>query len=226
LLVQTDGSWSWSREGLPPACRMTIPNPWNEGGLANFAGRVRFRRRFGMPRHVDPEERIWLRFAGVKGDAEVSLNQQTLGKHEDCGASFEFEITEQLRERNELIVDVESREEDGGIHGEVILEVRRTAYLRNIRAWITRAGATAFIHVAGEVVGSSKGMLELYVILGRFSVAYERIECVDGSKAFELVAQVSDPAHASGPQGVRAELVGGAIVWYAVELGLSPGATE
>ncbi|HLN28052.1 MAG TPA: hypothetical protein VK395_09915 [Gemmataceae bacterium] len=226
MVVQTDGGWSWSRQGLPPVCRMTIPNPWSEGSLADFAGRVRFRRRFGRPRQVDSEERIWLRFAGVKGDAEVSLNLQILGKHEDSLGSFEFEITERLRERNELIVDVESREEDGGLYGDVVLEIRRTAYLRNVRAWVVRAGAAEFIHVAGDVVGSSSSMLELYVILGRSSVAYERIESVDGCKAFELVAEVGAPAHAAGPHEVRVELVGGAIVWYAVELGLSPGATD
>src|SRR5690349_7428873 len=64
---------------LPPARRMTMPCRWDEGGLGDFAGRVRFRRRFGYPGRIDPYERVWLTFDGVAGSADVSLNGQALG---------------------------------------------------------------------------------------------------------------------------------------------------
>src|SRR5438477_13088651 len=67
-------------EALPPPRRMVLPCRWGEGGLADFAGRVRFRRRFGLPRQLDAHERVWLTFAGVDGVAWLSLNGDLLGQ--------------------------------------------------------------------------------------------------------------------------------------------------
>lgn len=118
---------------LPPPLRMTIPCSWKEGGLVSFAGRVRFRRRFGYPGRLDAHERVWLTFAGVEGPAEVRLNDTPLGKGGADRLPFAFEVTALLRERNELVVDVESASEHGGICGEVALEVRCSAFLRGVR---------------------------------------------------------------------------------------------
>jgi beta-galactosidase/beta-glucuronidase len=110
---------------LPPAGQMTLPCRWRDGGLGDFVGRVRFRRRFGYPGRLDAHERVWLTFAGVEAVADVWLNEAFLGRHEG-GEPFEFEVTPLLRTRNELRVDAEG-EGDGGLWGEVALEVRSTA---------------------------------------------------------------------------------------------------
>src|SRR5947209_8061277 len=136
---------------LPPPGRMTMPCRWADGGLPDFAGRVRFRRRFGYPGRIDAYERVWLTFAGVGGAAEVRLNGQPLGRHEGPGP-FEFEVTPLLQARNELTVEVDAPAGDGGLWGEVALEVRCTAFLRAVRVWIT-GGGRADLHAAGEVVG-------------------------------------------------------------------------
>src|SRR5262245_34087740 len=91
----------------PPSRRMTMPCHWQEGGLPDFAGRVRFRRRFGYPGQIDAEERVWLTFAGVAGVAEVSLNGRPLGRHQGADGPFEHEVTGQLQLRNQLEVEVE-----------------------------------------------------------------------------------------------------------------------
>jgi beta-galactosidase/beta-glucuronidase len=103
---------------------MTMPCRWSEGGLPDFAGRVRFRRRFGYPGRIDANERVWLTFAGAASVADVSLNGRFLGRHEGADEPFEFEVTSLLRDRNELIVEVESPTGDGGLWGEVALEIR------------------------------------------------------------------------------------------------------
>src|SRR5262245_39951011 len=121
--------------GLPPPFRMTMPGRWQDGGLRDFAGRVRFRRAFGYPGRIDPHERVWLTFAGVAGVADVWLNDQSLGRHDGAGGPFEFEVTSLLQARNALVVEVESQTPDGGLWGEVALEVRATAFLRALRAW-------------------------------------------------------------------------------------------
>jgi beta-galactosidase/beta-glucuronidase len=110
-------------EDLPAARSMTMPCRWGEGGLGDFIGRVRFRRRFGLPRQIDANETLWIAFAGVEGVAEIWLNGVFLGRHEGT-QPFEYEVTGRLGQRNALIVEVESDTPHGGLWGEVALEIR------------------------------------------------------------------------------------------------------
>src|SRR5437899_1464659 len=98
--VKQAGGLEWVTQALPPPCRMTVPCRWGEGGLGDFAGRVRFRRRFGSPRQLDPHELVWLTFAGADASAEVTLNDRFLGRQEQASEPFEFDVTGLLRERN------------------------------------------------------------------------------------------------------------------------------
>ena len=77
----------------------------------------------------------------------MSLNGRQLGSGK-ADEPFEFEVTPLLGPRNELAVEVEATSDSGGLWGEVALEVRRTAFLRRVRAW-TDGGR---LHVAGEAV--------------------------------------------------------------------------
>ena len=83
---------------------MTLPCRWDEGGLADFAGRVRFTRRFGLPTNLDLTEQVWLVFEGADGTTSVTLNAQLLGVH-SAAEPFEFEITRCCSAR-ELHVEV------------------------------------------------------------------------------------------------------------------------
>ena len=205
---------------LPAGGKMTLPCRWSEGGLGDFAGRVRFRRRFGAPRQIDPHERVWLTFAGVDEVAEVRLNDQFLGQ-QHSQEPFEHEVTDLLRERNELVVDVEAAHTDGGVWGEVALEVRCLAFLRGVRAWATFAGESACLHVAGQVMGESQQPLEAYVVLDRYTVGYATVEA--GGKSFHVVSEELAPARWHELEGkpraheVRIELVCGGTAWYTLE---------
>ena len=97
-----------SEAPLPTPRRLTLPCRWGEAGLGPFAGRVRFRRRFGYPGRLDTFERAWLTFAGVEAVAEVWLNDHYLGRQEGVNGSFEFEVMSLLQARNELRVEVEA----------------------------------------------------------------------------------------------------------------------
>src|SRR5262245_57262557 len=123
---------------------MTLPCRWADGGLPGYAGRVRFRRRFGYPGNIDDTERVWLTFAGIEGSAAVALNGQPLAYH----AENEHEITALLRPRNELVVEIDGPE-TGGLWGEVALEIRRTAYLRGVRCRVVGGRLIAEGEVAG-----------------------------------------------------------------------------
>jgi hypothetical protein len=200
---------------LPAALRMTMPCRWHEGGLSDFAGRVRFTRRFGYPGRIDAGERVWLTFAGVDGSAEVWLNGCPLGRHEGAAGPFEHEVTPLLDTRNRLVVEVEEATGRGGLWGEVALEIRRTAFLRGVRVWAESADT---LHVAGEVMGTSERPLDLYVLLDGANVAYATVEAAPSGRPFQVTAERAGAERwPAGDHTVRTELVDAATVWYAIE---------
>ena len=190
----------------PPPRRMTLPCRWAEGGLVGFAGRVRFRRRFGYPGNLDSSERVWLTFAGAEGDTTVSLNGQMIDAPDSPMNGFEYEVTALLQMRNELLVEIDGPA-TGGLWGEVAMEIRRTAFLRNIRLH----AEDGLLHVEGEIAGFAERPLELYAVAGRSTAAY----CVlEAGRQFRLL---SEPLVLRGPHPVRVDLVDGASVWYTLE---------
>jgi hypothetical protein len=188
-----------------------MPCHWGDAGLAGFTGRVRFLRRFGYPGRIDADERVWLTFAAIIGTAEVALNGQRLGILAGPG---EFDVTTLLRERNELTVEVEAVSDRGGLCGEVALEVRRTAFLKDVAAAWQEDGGVRRLLLRGQVAGTAERPLELYAILGRSTVAYAPVRA---GQTFQIV---SEPVESGGdqPPVLRVELVDGAVVWYGVEM--------
>jgi hypothetical protein len=119
---------------------------------------------------------------------------------------------------------VEGGAEDGGLWGEVALEVRCTAFLRGVRLWTTPAGELFDLHAAGEVVGTAQRPLDLYVVLDRSTAAYAAVTAAPEGRPFHLTAaklgKAGGQAAAGGPARtavVKVDLVNGATVWYTVE---------
>jgi hypothetical protein len=202
---------------------MMIPCHWGDAGLGGFAGRVRFRRRFSWPGRLDGHERIWLTFGGIHASADLWLNGRSLGHH-DGAEPFEYDVTTGIQPRNELIVEVESPDDSGGLRGSVALEVRCTAFLRGLRFWLNPEGGTPRLHVAGELVGSADRPLELYVLLDGSTVIYETITTEPPSRSFELQSadlsdQASRPDWTKPEAGhrVQVDLVNGAMIWFSLE---------
>lgn len=201
---------------LPSPLRMTLPCRWTDGGLKDFSGRVRFRRRFGYPGQIDAYERVWLTLAGVSDRAEVRLNGGVLGLCAGAGP-FEFEVTRLLQPRNELTVDVEGTADRGGLWGETALEVRCTAFLRDIRLWV----AAAELHASGLVVGEADRPLDLYLLCPGATTAHTMVTAAPGGTPFHIIAEWSSPPEwrlQDGTAGqaslVQIDLVNGAVVWY------------
>ena len=198
---------------LPPPRRVAMPYRRGEAALPGFDGPVRFRRRFGYPGRIDAQERVWLTFEGVAGEAEIRLNDQTLGRRSaaEQGEAFEFDVTSLLQARNELIVDVAGTAR-GGLWGEVALEVRCTAFLADLRRVAISKADGMELHVTGRVVGTAERPLELYVVLDRSVAAYHVIAATPEGQPFEIVV----PNVAAGSV-VKVDLVNGATVWYTSE---------
>jgi hypothetical protein len=110
-------------EPMPKPMSMTLPCRWRDGGWVGFAGRVLHRRRFGKPTNLG-EQTIWLTCAGVEGSVMVRLNGGSILERTESGGPFAIEISDRLRDRNELEVLVEADSDAGGVWGEVALEIR------------------------------------------------------------------------------------------------------
>lgn len=92
---------------------------------AGGSGSIRLRRRFGSPTCLDPHERVFLVIEDCSGLADVTLNGEVLGEIPP-GPAWEFDITDQLKERNELVlhIDLPARQSDDLIFRQVRLEIR------------------------------------------------------------------------------------------------------
>jgi hypothetical protein len=88
---------------------------------ANAEGGYRHIRRFGRPRTLDPDERVWLTGEQLAGAAQIILNGQMVGRVLDTGRTFAFDITRTLRPRNELMIDSTGSADVA----ELFLEIRR-----------------------------------------------------------------------------------------------------
>jgi len=208
-----DGRWQRSSENLPPPFRLTVPGRWRDAGLHDFRGGVRFVRPFGYPGRIDEFERVWLTFGGLEGRATVTLNDQSLGSIDGGTGPSEFEITGVLRPRNVLGVEVESLEPLGGLWGEVALEVRATAFLRDVRFECLSDQLTARGLVVGEA--TSQLPLELYLFAGDRFLTYERVQPAPGGQPFTLTGDFAGQEWPS-PLPVRVELIDAAVIWYVV----------
>lgn len=145
---------------LPAARRVTMPGRFADHGLASFTGRARFVRKFGYPGRIDDLERIWLTCAGFDGTARIELNDILLAREQR--GPFALDVTALMEPHNMLAVTVAADTEHGGLWGEVALEIRCTAYLRDMGVSRRDNGA---IEVRGVVAGSCDGPLELYTLL-------------------------------------------------------------
>jgi hypothetical protein len=208
-LKRADGSETHAQ---PVVAQM--PALWRERGLADFRGLVGHTRRFGAPRKLDSFERVWLTFVGISGRSEIWLNERQLGTWPGGSTPFEIEITEHLRERNELRVEIEG-DEFGGIPGEVALEVRGQVWLADLHA--EKTGDR--IRIAGVARGQAEGSLDLYAILGRATVIHARVEAMVAGRPFEFISEPLPALHLASVLTI--ELVSGSNVWHSAEVPLT-----
>jgi hypothetical protein len=110
-----------------------LREPWERevvpGSNPDRAARVSFRRRFGQPTGLEPQDQIDLVLEQVAVDGQVWLNDERLGSI-GAGPLARFPLRGRLRPRNHLLMEfdvpagqVASTAFDGLI-GEVRLEIR------------------------------------------------------------------------------------------------------
>ncbi len=124
---------------LPAGGRTRVPGDWGELLGDDFAGRVRYTRRFNRPTNLEPDERVWLVVAAVDHQARLALNGQPFAELSTGAAAARDDITPLLRLHNVLEIEVTLPAETyhdrtargdragkpGGLVGEVRLEIER-----------------------------------------------------------------------------------------------------
>lgn len=202
--IRLRGPWQCEPADAP-ARTVTVPCRWREAVPPGSIGPARFTRRFGFPGRIDEYERVWLTLDGVIGKAEVWLNGQALGRQLRRGERLEYDVTAALRDHNLLSVELCDVGPEGGLTGEVALEVRCTAYLRGVRV---EAGAGG-VQATGAIVGLAERPLDLYLLIDNATANYVSIEAAPGGRPFRLTG-----AAPPGEHEVRVDLVNGATVWF------------
>jgi hypothetical protein len=84
---------------------VTMPREWTSL-FGDRAGTARFTRGFNCPTNLDVTERVVVVFDGVGGSGEVRINDVALGEIAAEVDATAFDITSQLRKRNELVVEL------------------------------------------------------------------------------------------------------------------------
>ena len=107
------------------ASRVPLPQSW-KSLFGQTAGRAIFLRSFHRPTNLEARERVYLLFGGCGGRGSVFLNDVPLGEL-SSDAGREFDVTDHLRQRNRLRVEIEFdpalSTSPGGISEAVALEI-------------------------------------------------------------------------------------------------------
>ncbi len=206
--IRLRGPWECEPINGPPAWRVTMPSGWIDAGLADYHGLARFTRKFGYPGRLDDTEHVWLTCDGCTGCREVRLNGQLLTQ-ESCGV-FAFDVTKILAERNQLEVLISGETDHAGLWGEVALEIRKDAFLADMR--VERDASEA--NLAGAAVGTAPQPLELYTLVDGHHVDYRTIMPNPAGTPFRIaLTEVTDAS-----KFVRVELIHISSIWYVAEL--------
>jgi len=200
-------------QALPAPRRVVMPCTWAEARLAGRAVRAQFTRRFGYPGQIDEYERVWLIGERLEGTADITLNGRELARGHS--GPFAFDVTALLGQRNQLDVVIQAERDDGGLAGDVALEIRCTAYLDNMTA---HRDETGIVMIAGAVAGTADAPLEIYVLTDGRHAHYEKVEASAAGTPLHIAIGPRDPP----VEQIRVELISVATVWYIWETTLSP----
>ena len=162
-----------------------LPHTWNardgqDGGNDYWRGTCIYRTRFAAPQFNAASQQVWIQFDGVNASAHVVLNGSPVCNHDGGYSTFRANITELLRDENELTVEVDNSKNDrvypqkadftfyGGIYRDVSLMVVSKNHFTldyfggpGIRITPTVQGANASVQVTTWHDGEGEVSIEL-----------------------------------------------------------------
>jgi len=162
-----------------------LPHTWNardgqDGGNDYWRGTCIYRTHFAAPQFNTASHQVWIQFDGVNASAHVVLNGSPVCNHDGGYSTFRANITELLRDENELTVAVDNSKNDrvypqkadftfyGGIYRDVSLMVVSKNHFTldyfggpGIRITPTVQGADASVQVTTWHDGEGEVSIEL-----------------------------------------------------------------
>ena len=162
-----------------------LPHTWNardgqDGGNDYWRGTCIYRTHFAAPQFDTASHQVWIQFDGVNASAHVVLNGSPVCNHDGGYSTFRANITELLRDENELTVEVDNSKNDrvypqkadftfyGGIYRDVSLMVVSKNHFAldyfggpGIRITPTVQGADASVQVTTWHDGEGEVSIEL-----------------------------------------------------------------
>ena len=164
---------------------VNLPHTWNardgqDGGNDYWRGTCIYRTHFAAPQFNTASHQVWIQFDGVNASAHVVLNGSPVCNHDGGYSTFRANITELLRDENELTVEVDNSKNDrvypqkadftfyGGIYRDVSLMVVSKNHFTldyfggpGIRITPTVQGADASVQVTTWHDGEGEVSIEL-----------------------------------------------------------------
>ena len=162
-----------------------LPHTWNardgqDGGNDYWRGTCIYRTHFAAPQFNTASHQVWIQFDSVNASAHVVLNGSPVCNHDGGYSTFRANITELLRDENELTVEVDNSKNDrvypqkadftfyGGIYRDVSLMVVSKNHFTldyfggsGIRITPTVQGADASVQVTTWHDGEGEVSIEL-----------------------------------------------------------------
>ena len=113
MILNFNESWQFSKPNEAPVS-VNLPHTWNavdgqDGGNDYWRGTAAYSKTFAKPAH---DGRVFLEFNGAAMTADVYVNGQHLAHHEGGYSTFRCDITDVLKEENEVKVLVDNSEND------------------------------------------------------------------------------------------------------------------
>lgn len=94
-----------------------VPGDWNsqDDKLLYYEGTIWYRKNFDYKKS-DPNHRVFVYFGAINYESHVYLNGKKLGNHVGGFTSFNFEITDLIKEKgNSLVVKVDNKRKREGV---------------------------------------------------------------------------------------------------------------
>lgn len=113
-IISLNKNWTFSQNGQ--STEVNLPHTWNavdgqDGGNDYYRGTCLYTRTLDKP-VMEAGTRVFLEVCGAAMSARVSLNGEQLASHQGGYSAFRVELTEHLRDSNELAISVDNSDND------------------------------------------------------------------------------------------------------------------
>ena len=178
---------------------LNVPGDWNsqDDKLFYYEGSVWYRKKFDVAKSA-PDHRLFIYFGAANYEADVYLNGKKLGKHIGGFTPFAYEITKQVKAKNNsLVVRVNNnRHADavptvntdwwnyGGLTRDVLLVETPATFISNFRTRL-KAGTTNTIEATVQLDGVDKNQT-VKINFPSVEIAAEMTVDTNGVARFQL----------------------------------------